>query len=190
MDGLCVRIMELRKRYKYIGKFKDNLALVGLNGRYGLVDQEGKEIVPTKYNMVYDFIGNFALVVLDGKFGMINREGKETIAPIYSCIEEVGDIPDCDVVKVRLNGKWGIVSKAYGKVILEIMYDNIFSFFKEDNFAVIQLNERYGLIERKFRELVPPIYGITEIPEVKRQIVKVTENIYFFNEEEMNTTTE
>jgi KWG repeat domain protein len=182
--------MELRKRYKYIGKFKDNLALVRLNGRYGLVDQEGKEIVPTKYNMVYDFIGNFALVVLDGKFGMINREGKETIAPIYSCIEEVGDIPDCDVVKVRLNGKWGIVSKADGKVILEIMYDNIFSFFKEDNFAVIQLNERYGLIERKFRELVPPIYGITEIPEVKRQIVKVTENIYFFNEEEMNTTTE
>ena len=156
MDGLCVRIMELRKRYKYIGKFKDNLALVGLNGRYGLVDQEGKE----------------------------------TIAPIYSCIEEVGDIPDCDVVKVRLNRKWGIVSKADGKVILEIMYDNIFSFFKEDNFAVIQLNERYGLIERKFRELVPPIYGITEIPEVKRQIVKVTENIYFFNEEEMNTTTE
>ena len=73
MDGLCVRIMELRKRYKYIGKFKDNLALVGLNGRYGLVDQEGKEIVPTKYNMVYDFIGNFALVVLDEKFGMINR---------------------------------------------------------------------------------------------------------------------
>ena len=115
---------------------------------------------------------------------------KEAIAPIYSCIEEVGDIPDCDVVKVRLNGKWGIVSKADGKVILEIMYDNIFSFFKEDNFAVIQLNERYRLIERKFRELVPPIYGITEIPEVKRQIVKVTENIYFFNEEEMNTTTE
>ena len=44
--------------YKKVGHFHEGLAWFRLNGKYGYVNKEGKEVVKAKYDEVGDFINN------------------------------------------------------------------------------------------------------------------------------------
>jgi hypothetical protein len=47
--------------------FKEGLARVKLNGKWGFIDKTGKEIVPPKYDYAWDFQESLARVKLNEK---------------------------------------------------------------------------------------------------------------------------
>jgi hypothetical protein len=47
------------------------LTCVGLIGKYGFIDNTGKEVIPLKYDKVEDFCEGLAHVQLNGKWGYI-----------------------------------------------------------------------------------------------------------------------
>jgi hypothetical protein len=59
-----------------IRPFLENRAVVRLQGVYGLIDQEGNEIVSPKYDQIGDFSEGMAAVEFNGKFGFIDTTGK------------------------------------------------------------------------------------------------------------------
>lgn len=59
-------------------------------GKWGIIDQTGKEITPIKYNYIGTFHEGRAPVTLDEKFGYIDITGKEVVPVIY--ILEAKDI--------------------------------------------------------------------------------------------------
>jgi len=63
--------------YDSVGPFHEGFARVIIKGKWGLVDSEGKEVVPPKYDFVGSFSEGFARVRLKDKWGLVNKQGKE-----------------------------------------------------------------------------------------------------------------
>ncbi len=67
-------------KYDCVYSFINYFAIVELNGKYGLINKEGKEIVETKYNYVRRFGENFT-ANLEGKIYYFDKKGKEINQP-------------------------------------------------------------------------------------------------------------
>ena len=97
--------------YQYVDYFREGLAVVEADEKYGYIDKEGKEVISPKYeiswyfgknteslripsgivyNYDYDYEGEFSdgliVVIKDGKAGVINQEGEVIIPTIYDYI--------------------------------------------------------------------------------------------------------
>jgi len=111
-------------KYDYVDEFKDGLAKVKLNNKYGFINKTGKEITPIKYNYAHDFSDGLAQVKLDSKYGYIDKTGKEVIPIKY---DDVRDFYD-GLAKVKLNNKWGLIDKT-GKEVIPVKYDGVMNMY-------------------------------------------------------------
>lgn len=59
-------------KYNYSSDFSEGLAVVQLDGLWGMINQYGTEIIPLIYDKIYPFRDGLALAVKDGKYGYIN----------------------------------------------------------------------------------------------------------------------
>lgn len=75
------------KQYDLIWKFKNDFAVVNLNGKCGLVNKKYEEICECKYDMCYDFEDHLAKVRINHEFGYINNKGEEVIPCLYNYLE-------------------------------------------------------------------------------------------------------
>ena len=57
------------------------MAIVRFAGKYGLIDQEGNEVVEPKYTIMYEFNRGLAKVIISGKCGSIDENGNEVVKP-------------------------------------------------------------------------------------------------------------
>jgi hypothetical protein len=160
-----------------------------LNGKYGFVNANGKEIIP----FIYDYAGNFnqhlhdlALVKTDGKCHYIDKNGNRwKYEEAYGLFE--------GLAAVMLNGKWGYIDKNKNEVI-PLKYDHAWSFNqhlqglalvktgsknhyidKNDNrwkyeeaygfaegLAPVMLNGKWGYIDEDKNEVIPLKYDLAE----------------------------
>ncbi len=74
-----------QSRYEFVGETTDDFTVVGNGGLQGLVNKQGKEVIPTKFTEVA-VVFNHAFVALDRKFGMFDLKGKEVIPVIYDML--------------------------------------------------------------------------------------------------------
>uniref|UniRef100_UPI002606301D WG repeat-containing protein n=1 Tax=uncultured Amphritea sp. TaxID=981605 RepID=UPI002606301D len=70
-------------KYDEIGVFKEGLAKVELNGKFGFIDKNGQEIVELKYDNTEEFIEGLAAVCLNNMWGFIDKTGKMVIPAEY-----------------------------------------------------------------------------------------------------------
>ena len=81
--------MVIEAKYTEAGRFHEDVhfAPVALNGKWGIVDRNGKEIIKPKYESILT-IPNLALSIVTekGKYGLINRTGKVIVKPSWSNI--------------------------------------------------------------------------------------------------------
>jgi hypothetical protein len=90
--------------------FDEGLAAVRLNGKYGYVDESGREVVPPKYDNTWKFIGGFATVKLGDKYGFIDKTGKEVVPPKYeNANNHHGTCCYKGQAHVKENGLWKII---------------------------------------------------------------------------------
>ena len=71
----------IKPKYDNLYDFRDGLASVELDDKWGLIDKNGVEITPIKYDSVGDFKEGLSGVKLNNKCGFINNNGVE-ITPI------------------------------------------------------------------------------------------------------------
>lgn len=68
-------------KYESISDFKNGLAIVELEDKYGLINLDGNEITSIKYSEIRDFYNGFSLVRISGcklgYYGFINEFGQE-----------------------------------------------------------------------------------------------------------------
>lgn len=62
--------------YNYLGRFKDGLALIEQNNKWGFINNEGKQILPIKYDKAYAFQNGFADVTYNKDYFIIDTAGK------------------------------------------------------------------------------------------------------------------
>lgn len=79
---------------------EDELIAICQNGKWGYVDEDGKEVIKPQYEDAKSFSNGLAGVCKDGKWGFINVDGLMVIEPQFS---EVGYLLEDGICVVRLD---------------------------------------------------------------------------------------
>ena len=78
-------------KYDWIGDFSAGLAVVKLNGNFGLVNFQGEEVIPLIYqNMVAESV--LIIVQVGHKYGAINYSGEYILPCQYDRIDLNDDV--------------------------------------------------------------------------------------------------
>lgn len=117
-----------------VGLFYFGLAIVKLNGKYGIINIDGNEILPIKYDLIENFCipDGYLIVHENKKVGLFDTLGKEIVPTIYDYIRT--DSYDIGFIVVVIDDKYGILDKA-GNVILPIKYRDIEEYFYSEGFV-------------------------------------------------------
>ena len=141
----------LKVYYKDYYRFSNGLAIVALNGKYGFIDETGREVIPCKYDGARTFSEGLARVLLKNKYGYIDTTGKEVIPFKYDFAYNFFE----GLARVVLNDKYGFIDKT-GRELTPCKY-NYASDFRE-GLATVKLNGKFGYIDKTGKEVIPLIY--------------------------------
>lgn len=130
--------------------FKSGIIRVKLNGKYGLIDYCGKEILPAKYDFISDITcDNEIIVWLNNKVGFFNKEGKKVTPFKYDSAENFYE----GLAKVKINGKYGYINKR-GKQIIPAIYFDAVKF--SEGLAMVGLKDgKHGFINKRGKVVIP-----------------------------------
>lgn len=123
---------------------KDNsgeLKKVEKDGKYGLVNEKGEEVIKCVYDKIDILDGYFARVSIDGEWGLINNEGKEIVERAYDYIGLEGDY-----ISIKKHGKWGFINKK-GEEIVKCIYDDLGNL--NQDYIRAKKGDKYGFINNK-----------------------------------------
>ena len=101
--------------YQEASPFRHGVAVVRMNGKWGVINQKGIEVIPPKYDKIHSFQNGFAKVQVTGLHGLVNLEGKLIVDPAYEYISHAGE----GVYRVEQGDKVGYFD-AEGKWIWEL----------------------------------------------------------------------
>lgn len=152
-----------------------------IDGKWGLLSFEGKEICPPKYDFIQGFQGDFTCVWVDGKVTYINKKGEEITPLKYGSFfgnneshfymnpgfSEEG----LAVVSVAIPSRYtdfydfvyGYIDTT-GKEVIPIQYDQASS-FSEGVARVSKVGKGYGFIDKSGKEIIPLKFSSANFPE-------------------------
>lgn len=117
--------------------YEENTLRVLKDGKYGLINLDGKLLLPCEYTQISSLISvkNNILVKKDGKTGLVNEEGQFIIPTEYNNILIMEEGYKDEYIIVNNEGKYGVISTS-SKIILEPKYENVKYLNTKDKFAV------------------------------------------------------
>ncbi|MDR1961591.1 MAG: WG repeat-containing protein, partial [Gracilibacteraceae bacterium] len=164
--------------YDRVMPFQNGRAKVAVNAGteaekkflWGVIDENGVEIVAPQYDQIGAFLQDRAAVQKDGKWGFIDLNGDVVIALQFDDLKEVQDSNLYEFVKrdpemiyrgfyenfapVMKNGQWGYVD-LNGKVLGRgFIYQDVWYF--NEGIAAVKLNDKYGLINSAGNYIIEP----------------------------------
>ena len=119
--------------------YEKDVLKVKINGKYGVIDLNGKEILPCEYEEIEAVQGieNALKIKKDGKYGLIDDEGKKLLDVKYLDITNLGkDNQKGYIVKADGN-LYGIVDYT-GQEILPAQYQKIKKVYGNDLYVVVK----------------------------------------------------
>lgn len=133
--------------------YEENVLKVCKDGKYGLINFEGKVLLEPTYNSIEPIktIKNSMIVTNDdGKVGLIDDSGNVIINPEYDKITNLTDKYE-DGYIVTKNGKVGLIN--YNKKqVLDIKYDQIL--LCGSNMYVVKIGTNINLVDENGNELL------------------------------------
>ena len=179
-----------------------NYRIINKDGKYGVTNLNGEEIIGNKYNNITfcEYTGDFIVSNTNDKFGIITKDSTTKVNLQYDSIEILNYNPL--LYKVEKLDKYGIMTEE-GKIINEIEYDSIGypeNKEREINYTLIvpELNEnipesivvckdgKYGLIELETGETIidtnlKGIYSATDDEQVYYIVETETQKAFLEN---------
>ena len=142
--------------------YEQNVLLVEKDGKYGLINFDGKEILDLVYDNIYTLKGieNSLITQKDGKLGLADTFGNEIIKNEYEEIKSLGK--DTKKYIVKQNNQYGIFD------VLDCKYQEILALNNNKLFCVKE-NNKYKIINENKEEVFKESFK--EIKEIKDNIV-------------------
>ena len=142
--------------------YEANVLLVEKDGKYGLINFDGREVLEPVYEKIYALKGveNSLITVRDEKLGLVDDSGHQVIPNEYQEIKTLGK--DTKEYIIKQNDKYGIYD------ILECKYQEILALNNNKVFCVKE-NGKYKVINDK--EEVVFSESFKEIKSVKDDII-------------------
>lgn len=146
--------------------YEADVLKVQKDGKYGLVNFKGKEILPVEYDNIESILGikNALKIKKDGKYGIANNEGKIVIKPQYLEIAQLGKDNKSGYIVEDDNQKYGIVDYS-DNVILQCEYDKVNQVYGNDLYVVTKL-EKQILVGKDGKEVLSSNQNYDEITSI------------------------
>lgn len=140
-------------KYDDLDNFREGLAPVKLDGKWGYIDKQGKIVVPIKYDYAGYFNEGLGTVQMNKNWGFVDKTGKEIIPATFSHVHYFFE----KIAAVRKPGseKWGFIDRT-GKEVTPFKYDLIAPF--SDGRARVEMDKKFGYVDDNGKEIVPVIY--------------------------------
>lgn len=117
--------------------YEDDVLRVEKDEKYGLINFEGKEVLPCDYDEITALKGvtNNLLVKKDGKVGLVNEKGQTIVNTEYKDIKTLKEGYKNEYIIVNDNNQYGIISTT-GTVIIEPKYEDVKYLNNSEMFAI------------------------------------------------------
>ena len=134
--------------------YEENVLKVEKNGKFGIINLAGKEILPVEYDEISPTleIKNSYKIKKDNKYGIANAEGKVVIEPLYSDIDVIGEDNKSGYIVKDEKGKYGVIDYS-NTLVLQIKYDAISKIHTNDLYVVTE-NSKQKLIRKDGTEVL------------------------------------
>lgn len=169
--------------------YEKNILKVEKQGKWGLIDIEGKEIAEAIYDDIKTLKGveNSILVEKDGLVGLLNNKGTKIADIQYSQIINFGEEYKNGYITVNQENKYGLISFS-GEKILENNLEKIENIYHDKYFVIVE-NGKQQLINKEGSKILTENFD--EIKQIANSgVVFVKENKYGFMNFEGNIVIE
>lgn len=123
-----------------------------LNNKYGLLGKNGTEILEPIYDKIRD-LGTWQYAEIDGKTILITKDG-EIVNDMK--FDSAGHLSYFNLLNVKVNGKTGLLDLSTYEYLVEPIYDEIYAI--EDGFMEVKLDGKEGILDRRGRVVLEPVY--------------------------------
>ena len=153
----------------------DNSRLIIANKKFGVLNQQGRIIIPAIYDSLYPIYNNRYIVWKENKIGVIDTSNKEVIPVKYiadttqrylSFGYDIGHLRE-GLIPTSFNGKYGYIFDKSFKEAIPFIYDYANEFY--NGLAEVKINNKIGIINKTGKEVIPVKYD---------SIDKYSENFY------------
>ncbi|GEM_PF-7047121 len=152
----------IQPKYDFVQRFFEGVAVFGIGkwkegafeGKFGVLDKNGNEIVSAKYDSITPFQKEFkglAVIKSNGRFGLIDKTGKEVVPPTYDSMF-TSEKFEGGLFSVSLDSKSGFINES-GTVVVPLKYEDIGIFV--GGLATAKLNNKVGYIDINGNEVIP-----------------------------------
>lgn len=146
------KTIEESKEYEE-NAFSEGLIRVSKNGKWGFINEAGKEVIKCEYDFVDNFHGGLACVHKDSGYGFIDKPGKVVIECKYTRPSAFYE-ETAPVRKPTPNGvRFGTIDKT-GKEVIECKYLTLKPL--SDHFEglyCVQIGSKFGLVDKAGKEV-------------------------------------
>lgn len=148
-----------RANYNVVGPVDGETGFIFVvkDGKHGVINAEGKEIVPPAYTSIGNYCNGVAIVMnfTDGKFtyGAVNTAGQLVIPMEY---EGMGDWTEEGTIFACKDGAWGLIDRN-NKSLTGFVYSDQLAF--SEGLASVGKEYKWGYINTKGEEVIPCQYG-------------------------------
>ncbi len=160
--------------------YENNVIKVQKDGKYGLINLKGRQIVKPEYEEINAVPGieNSFKVKKDGKYGIVDNEGKIVIKEQYADIDVLGKDNKSGFIVKDESGKYGIVDYS-NKQVLEIKYDAIQKVYGNDLY-VVKIGNIQKIVDKENNEVLTS--GFDSIAQIlsnqENAVIFVKDNKY------------
>ena len=154
--------------------YEDNVFKVQKNGKYGLVNYSGKELLALEYDSINPINGieNSLIIEKSGKYGLCDDLGNILIEPNYKRIDKIGEDHKNGYIVVNEENKYGIIGFDK-KVILEQKYEEVKGVCGEGLY-VIKENGKYVIVNKSGEKVINKSYD--DILSINKEYIIAVNN--------------
>ncbi len=135
-------------KFDSVGSFSEGLAVVGLDEKFGYIDEEGDLVIPHKFDTGGDFREGLAAVRTSDREGYIDKTGNFVITPRFAEADPFSE----GLAAVKLGGKWGFIDKT-GNFVIANKYPTASGF--SEGMARVCNNSKCGFVDKNGNLAVP-----------------------------------
>lgn len=135
--------------------YEDDILRFEKDGKYGLINFKGKEVLSPEYSNIYALSGTEKSIVIekDGKKGIFTTVSNEiVIEPKYDEIISINNNNENGYIVKNSENKYGIMSNDK-KIILDLKYDEIKNLESKD-YVVVKENNVLKIINKQGQTII------------------------------------
>ncbi len=116
--------------------YEDNVLKVKKNGKFGLINYEGKKLLDSEYDNISAILGtkNALKVEKNGKYGIVNDQGVILVEPRYDDVLLLGKEDKSGFI-IKEKNVYGIIDYSLNKV-LDTKYEQVYFVYNKDKYYV------------------------------------------------------